>query len=341
MKRFLHLSEVVFLMLLALNVFTSRAQEIAVQKESSFNEVSKIVVNGDFCALKINKSEGGVVEFKGVIKSGENLDAYKLNTNVAEGVLTIDVEKPAQWKSHWGEIVLAVPNQLEIELNTISGKVDVANISEAKLSIQSKSGHVSIQEIEGNVLAVTPAGDIIVDNFKGSLKAKSKTGKVILRNVEGEQNVSTNKGNITVLNLNGNITIDGGGGLQEIENVKGNISTKATSGNIKISLSEGHVACRIFTGDLKIFQTNGTYSLQSSSGNITGTRVKFTGSSSFTSTEGNIKVQMNTKSNLAFVLKSENSYLRAMGKSKKKSLKVGKGDIVITGISTTGSQAYY
>ena len=108
-----------------------------------------------------------------------------------------------------------------------------------------------------------------------------------------------------------------------------------------MSIAKGNIVCRSFDGDIKLFNTEGAYQVQSSTGNITGTRVKFSASSTFNSTEGNIKIQTDTKSNLAYVLKSDNSYLRAIGKSKKKSLKIGKGDIVITGTSTSGSQAYY
>lgn len=341
MNRYFYSFLCVFLTHFFIHSFELEAQQIAVQRDTSYNQVTKVLVDGDFCALNIKGYDGDSVEFTGVIKSDENQKAYELNTKVVDGVLSIKVLKPEKWKSHWGEIELRIPNNTDVELITLSGKVNVSDISGVKLSVESKSGHILLTSVQGVVSAISPAGDIIVDKFKGTLNGKSKTGKAILRNTEGENSISTSKGDIIAANCSGSLKVDGGTGSQELENIKGNIFIKSTSGGVKLSLSEGTIHCRTFAGELKLFQTDGTYTIQSSTGNITGTRVKFNSSSSFSTTEGNIKIQMNTKNDLAFELKSNNSFLRAMGKSKKKSLKIGKGKIVITGTSTTGSQAYY
>ncbi len=317
------------------------AQNIATQREESFNRVDSIRINADFCVVKLVGYEGNTIEFNGTIKSDENADQYKLITNISGNKLNIEVQKPSSWTSHWGEINLKIPNGLIIEVISQSGKVEVQSLVVNNIDIQSKSGHVNISNVKGNIQSNSPAGNFIVDNFEGNIKSKSKTGAVILRNIKGDFNVSSNKGDFTVSQLEGKIKTDGGAGNQELENITGDISLKTSSGDIKLSLAKGNISTRTFEGNQKIFQSEGVYKIQTSSGGITGTRIKFTASSSFTTTEGNIKVQMNTKTDLAFILKSENSYLRAMGKSKKKSLKVGKGSIVITGTSTTGSQAYY
>ncbi len=317
------------------------AQNIATQKQISFNKVDSIKVDADFCVVKLTGYDGNTIEFSGVIKSDENADQYKLITKSTGSKLNIEVQKPSSWTSHWGEIELKVPNGLTIEITSQSGKVDATSITVNNLNIKSKSGHVNITDVKGNIESSSPAGDFIVDTFEGNIKSRSKTGKVILSNVKGNFNLSSNKGDYTINQLEGNIKTDGGAGNQELENINGDISLKATSGDIKLSLAKGNITTRTFEGNQKIFQSEGVYDVQASTGGLTGTRIKFTGSSSFTTSEGNIKMQLNTKTDLAFILKSDSSYLRAMGKSKKKSLKVGKGSILITGTSTTGSQAYY
>lgn len=317
------------------------AQEIATESEKTFSGFNNIIINSDFCALTINKSESADIGFNGVIKSAENREAYKFEFLEEEGTLKINVIKPEQWKSHWGEIKLTVPTGVAIEVTSQSGKTVAENLSGVSIKVVSRSGHVVLKNIEGSVSSTSPAGDLTVNEFQGDLKSRTKSGAVIINNLAGNADVGCAKGTLVVNHVKGNLVLDGGEGNMEVENVEGEISLKSTNGDTKLSIAKGNIICRSFNGDIKLFNTNGSYKVQSSTGNITGTRVQFTASSSFTSTEGNIKMQMNTKKDLAFVLKSNNSYLRAMGKSKKKSLKVGKGSIVITGTSTSGSQAYY
>ncbi len=317
------------------------AQNIATESNGTFTKLDSIQINADFCIVKLSGNKGDNIEFDGVIKSDENADQYKITTTESNGKLTISVQKPSSWTSHWGEITINIPDNLNIYIESQSGKVEVKSLLVKKLDIKSKSGHVNITDTKGNIKGVSPAGDFIVNQFEGNLVAKSKTGMMVLNNVSGDFNLTSSKGNYTINQLKGNLKTDGGAGNQELENIEGDISLKTTNGDIKLSLAKGNITTRTFEGNQKIFQSEGIYAIQASTGGITGTRIKFSGPSSFTTTEGNIKVQMNTKTDLAFVLKSDNSYLRAMGKSKKKSLKVGKGSVVITGTSTTGSQAYY
>ena len=331
------------LLLLTIIVFgiKSFAQQKAVEKESSFSGVDNIIVYADFCALKVSNSTTSEASFKGIIKTEENLDKYSFETVQEQSNLTIKVIKPEQWKSHWGEIMLNLPKGVTLEVNSQSGKTELSNLKQVSVNIISKSGHVVFNSVQGSVFTNSPTGDLKVDGFKGDLKSKTKTGTVTINKLDGNCNISSHKGLININEVNGKLSVEGGAGNQEIENVNGDIFLKTTSGDLKLSIANGNITVKSFDGDIKLFNTSGLFNVQSSTGNITGTRVGFTESSNITSTEGNIKVQMSGKKDLAFVLKSSNSYLRAMGKSKKKSLKIGKGSIVITGISTTGSQAYY
>ncbi len=319
----------------------SFAQEIATQKQNVFRGVHKVVVNADFCSLKLTGHRSDVVNFNGVIISQENLEAYGFEVNQQDDTLNIRVTKPEHWKSHWGEVILKLPEGIVIEAITQSGKVEATSVKGIRLHVLSKSGHVFLSSVEGSVTVTSPAGDLKAEGFSGVLKAKTKTGTVNVKGFNGNCAIECHKGPIHIADAQGTLFVDGGTGNLEVENVKGDITLKSTSGDTKLSIAKGNISVKTFDGDMKLFNTSGVYTVQSSTGNITGTRVVFTAPSSFASTEGNIKVQMNTKENLAFELKSSHAYVRAMGKSKKKSLKIGKGDILITGTSTTGSQAYY
>ncbi len=316
-------------------------QEIAFQEEATFNQVSNIAIDADFCTVKIQGCDSSFVSYSGILKSDVKPEEYGIVTQLTDGELNIAVVRPESWTSHWGEITLMVPNGSVLDIHTKSGKVDIDGLADCTVSIESNSGHVQVASASGTVIGNSPAGDFIVDDYKGTLEVNSKTGRVILRHVKGNVVAESDKGEFIIDHLSGILKTIGGSGVQDVENVEGDVSLKSSDGDIELSQVKGNIVTRSFAGNQKLFQTEGTYTVQSSSGTITGNKVVFIASSFFTSTEGAIKVQTNTKKDLAFVLKSENSFLRAMGKSKKKSLKLGNGSILITGTSTTGSQAYY
>ncbi len=318
----------------------TNAQQVACSVEKQYNDIKELTINGDFCSVKIKGSEAAVTTFKGVIKSDENPDQYKINSGVQDGVLSIQVVKPSSWKSHWGELDIEVPNGIVLNVKTHSGKVSISSLQKSTVEIESKSGYVTIDDANVTMHSVSPAGDITLRNVKGSIKASTKSGTVILSNGEGDFRLGSSKGNYLVKNVKGSLITDGGEGQQEIDKVEGDLNLKSSSGEIKVSLCNGNITTRSFNGSQKVFQTNGIYKLQSSTGTITGNRMTFKASSSFETTEGNIKIQVVPNQKLTYELSSENSFLRAMNKSKKKKLKIGKGDIIITGISTTGSQSY-
>ncbi len=317
------------------------SQKESVQKEDVFKNANQLIIDADFCAVNIQGSNSSDISFKSTIKSEENLEAYDVETKFNDGVLNISVKKPDQWKSHWGEISLVIPPNIIVDATSQSGKIEINNAKGIKLNFISKSGHINLKASDGQVSIQSPAGDLSVNGFKGNIKSRTKSGAVNISDIDGTFDIGCRKGNINISNAKGKLLVDGGEGKLDVENIEGDISLKSSSGDAFLSIANGNISCRTFDGDLKLFNTKGVHHVESSTGNITGTRVSFTESSSLTSTEGNIKVQLESKENLSFVLKSENSYLRAMGKSKKKSLKIGKGDIVITGTSKTGSQAYY
>ncbi len=317
------------------------AQAIALEKGGDFTDVKSIVVNSDFCALEITKATGTAVHYSVVIKAEENPSEYAVDINKVDGKLIIDVKKPSQWRSHWGELKLSVPEGVALEIASQSGKVGLKDITVTDLMIASKSGNIDFSGVQGSVNANTPAGRIVSENCKGNFKLKSKTGSITLRNYDGDANITSDNGSIIVADSKGVITVFGGEGEQEYERIDGELQLKSTTGDMKISLCNGTIQTRTFGANQKLFQCEGVFNIQSSKGNIIGDRIKFTGSSSFTATEGSIKVKTGTKTNIRYELNSDNSILRAMEKSKKKSLKVGKGDIVITGTTTSGAQSFY
>ncbi|MDB4334737.1 DUF4097 domain-containing protein [bacterium] len=321
----------------------AQEQSVVASIDTSLKVVHKVELSGVFCAVKVTKSSSDKVVVQGVLKTGQNKDQYRFNLSSTAEVMSLLVESPAKFSSHWGEINLAIPEGMKLSVQTQSGSVTIDQLRADSVTIISKSGHVKLSRTQGVFSVNTPSGNISINKCLGSYKGKSKSGTIRLSEVDGDMDVNTNKGSVVVNDVKGNLIAETSSGSHEIDNSKATIKVKTTSGAMNISKLDGDMNITSFTGNIKIFQTTGGITLKSSTGNVTGNRIKFTKSSKFVTTEGSVKVQMamEDKSQLAFVLKSNSSYLRAMGKSKKKSLKAGKGSIVIEGISTTGGQTYY
>lgn len=322
-------------------VSISYAQNSAKNKEDIFTGIKNIVVDSDFCTLKMIGHDGDDVIFNGTIKTEENIDNYDFKLEKIQDTLRVNIVKPENWNSHWGELTLKLPHGISVESLSQSGKVEAENLKELSLTVKSKSGNVALNNVEGKAWIETATGNLNVTNFTGDLTSLTKTGSVNVKTLKGNCDISCNRGIMIISDVQGKLIVEGGTGNMELDKVEGDVTLKSNSGNTKISGTTGNIVHKSFNGDIKLFNTMGVYDIQTSVGQIVGTRVALTASSSFTSTEGNIKIQLDTKSDLSFTLKSTNSFLRAMNTSKKKSLKIGKGEIVITGTSTTGSQAFY
>lgn len=317
------------------------AQELVSSLDTTLMDVEKLIVKADFCVVRLIGSSEAVLKIEGRIKANKTAVGYNMSIVSQDDAIVISVNKPANWNSHWGEIVLSIPSGLSVDVESLSGKIDAEGLTDANIVFNSKSGHASFTDVSGVFLTNTANGDIIFRQSAGNIKGVTKTGNLYIDNFQGSANVTADKGSVSVKNVEGDLVIYGGEGKQEFDNVNGNLRTKSTSGDVNISLCKGNINCRTFSASQKIFQSEGKFEIQSSKGNIVGNRIKFSESSSFLATEGGIKVQTNTKTNIRYELSSNGSILRALNKSKKKSLKIGKGDILITGVTTTGAQSYY
>jgi len=127
-----------------------------------------------------------------------------------------------------------------------------------------------------------------------------------------------------------------------MKNIKGEIKLKSNSGALKLSDAEGTITAMSGAGALNFFNVTGVFDVTSGKGDVVGTRIKFTASSSFKTTEGKIKLKLDhNKEELSFMCESEKGMMVAYGKAKKKKLKLNGGPIIITTYSTTGAQNFY
>jgi len=330
-----------FFMILATVSMSAQDLMKVFEAQKSFEGVNQVIVSGEFCKVGIIK--GNAVHVDAVLSAGKQNDAYKVEM-VQEGVtLRVEVKIPESgWTSHAGSIIISVPNQVNVDVKTTSGYIDVMGIAETILKAESASGKIIVNDMSGEAKLKSKSGSITANKVTGKLTTYNKSGKQEVSHVDGDIVLATYSGDLNANHINGKVATESTDGAQTLLEINGDVKLKTNSGNLKLSNAKGNVNSISASGSFKLFDVEGVLNLQSTKGEISGSRVKLTGSSVFTTTEGKIKFNFdNDRSEFSYVCESKNSFIALYGKSKKKKNKTGKGAIVVTATSTTGAQAFF
>lgn len=310
--------------------------------KANYAGIKVINVDAVFCKVEVTKSPDAQVYFQGKLLSDKDDAGYQLLHEKTDSVYTITVKHPAQgWTSHSGQILLYIPEGVEVNVKCTTGSFKVSGLSQAKVNVVTQAGSLEATNNIGTISLETVTGITKVSNHQGKLFTKSKAGGHFINDVTGDLSVNTTEGEINVNKVKGNVTTESTTGYHVIGLVEGTVNAKAVNGYIKISEIVGNIKVITFAGNIKLFNTKGLVTLNSTAGEQVGTRIQLTGNSVFKSTEGKIRMQLDNKTDeVTFMCKSTNSFIQVRGTSKKKSLKLGKGKIIVTSESTTGGQVY-
>lgn len=90
---------------------------------------------------------------------------------------------------------VTVPRQYHTDLNTPSGDISVDGIN-GKLQARTSAGDVSVKNATGTINVQTSAGDIKLSTVKGPIISKSSAGDIRLTNCQGRVDVQTSAGDI-------------------------------------------------------------------------------------------------------------------------------------------------
>lgn len=332
-------------MLLAVG-FMAKAAEIKqmtpvfeIQKEIATEQVK---IDARFC--KINIIGGETTSLTGKLEAMVDHDDYNIEVTEANGVTNIVVKTPKEAMSSFsGELTISVTKGKTIEVLNTTGSVSVEKINGAKIDVKTGLGKINAIDSEGELSLETKNGALTAKNLKGTIKLGSTRGALSIENIDGTLNVDGMDGALTANNLKGNITIATTAGTQTYSNVEGNMSLKSSTGAIKVSYFKGELNVKTLAAMLNLFEVEAVMHINlGGKGQLVGTKgITLTASSDFTTEEGKIQLTFKNKE-LTFNLTSESNKAAIIcrGKSKKKKLNMGEGDIVVTGHTRTGGQVY-
>ncbi len=343
MIRFLFLS--IFLSVASvagLSAVEAQQMKTVFEGSDSYSGISKVTIIGKFCKVRIVPAEGNDVNVKSIIEAMEVHNDYRIVSETANNELTINVQVPQlDFASHAGEITISATPNLQIVIENTSGYVDMQQVVDANISASTTSGKILAKQSRGIITLQSKSGSIDATNLQGTIKLTSSSGNQYVNNLEGDITLDSPDGPIVAENIKGKLNISTIAGSQTLANIEGEVIQRCSTGAIKVSNSKITLTTQSLNGSVNLFGSTGVFNITTTKGLIAGSQVKLIGSSSFTTTEGKIKIKFdNKKEELTFALKSEKGPLIAMGTSKMKKLNTGTGAIVVTGYSTTGGQNY-
>ena len=322
-------------------ILSGQDLSVVYRKDTVFNNITTLKVRGAYCKVLVTRGQDRSVRLHSLLEA-DSSERCSLTTEIINRVLVVRVDIPeGKWEKYAGKLVFHVPDSVKIDVENTSGDFVINEVNAKNINVVTKTGNITVNKCDGNVIISTISGEVFTDELTGNINVRSKSSDVNLYRIKGAVSVNTSYGNIHIDDVHGNLKTAGTSGVQKIENVKGDILAKSMSGNVKISKAEGKISVLGASGDVDLFQTTGILEIKTTKGDQTGTRINLTGDSRFISTEGKVRMRFIMPDDaLTYQLVSDNAFVFALGKSKKKKLSVGKGSILVEAYSTTGALSF-
>lgn len=249
------------------------------------------------------KNDIGLVDLRGIVNSSTKIDnnfgnielracesQFELDAESGQCVLT-ECSGQAKIDNNFGSVTMEQFNgPVSCEMNSgkfnaksLHGDLQLKNefgssklegIQNERTSIQCKSGHLTLGQIESKTIDLKAGfGNLHLYDAKGKLKIEGNSGQMRLERTVGDTEINCEFGKVEVKQHQGNMTIEGGSGKIQIHHLIGNLSIDSDFSKVELSHIEGNLQAELNTGSLngtkislkdnaKIYTTFGNVDLQ-------------------------------------------------------------------------------
>lgn len=257
----------------------------------------KVVVNREYHVQKGQWSEAspGVYVFQ-IGLSPSNL--RKLDLDLDFGSITVqgsDGGQPTVTLKASGSISSA--DELRKKLETRVESQD----GTSTVSVDSKSRFGFFNNLNLSAELELPTGT--------SLNAVTNGGHISVSDLTGDQVLKTSGGHISLANLSGNIKANTSGGHISAENLQGDMLLKTLGGNIEGKNLKGSGQIKTAGGLINLSSLDGSFTASTSGGNISAAFTRVEGEQSFSTSAGNITLQLPSGVNADVDLRGMNTSL--------------------------------
>jgi hypothetical protein len=307
--------------------------------DTSFTGIKKVELYVSACDVFIQPSALNKTFFKADISSESHglvlggKDEYHLICKIKDSVLSIMLENTCKKRIVAGSYIenavinMDVPDNVQLNIKNSYGNLVVKGLKASRYDFE------------------TSSGDIMLNDLTADLFIKSGYGYVSATNTKGNINASLASGDLSVSQLQGNAEISSSYGNQVYKDVTGSLKIRSTSGDVQIDKMTGNTEIKSNYGNISLNAYEGTPLLEAVSGDITGKNVLLRSSMTAKSSYGNIRMNLlNDAKELSFDLQTSYGKINVNKNGAKAEddtkVQIKQGDILITGITTSGDQTY-
>ena len=175
------------------------------------------------------------------------------------------------------DVVVNIPNQFDVNLETSGGDVQVGKGLRGNLKGSTSGGDIKLGDIGGTIDFSTSGGDIRAKDIQGDVTLNTSGGEIIVGTISGEAKLNTSGGDIRVEKVGknleaqtagGEIIVGDVGGEADLSTYGGDVRVGKVSGKAILSTAGGDVAMEGCTESVKAKTAGGDIRLEGIAGQI-------------------------------------------------------------------------
>lgn len=237
--------------------------EVVQSIDEEFAGIQKIEIESAFMEVNYEGKAGqSSVELDGILESSRSGN-FKVKYRQEGNTLFIELDQNGMFGggNHKALLNLVGPKNVDLDIDSGSGKTVVSGIENPNLEISSGSGNIQLSMVKASSIELEVGSGTILGN-----------------------------------DLIGNVEVDASSGRVEFDQLKGNLDIEASSGAIQVKRIDGKLNVEMSSGNLEMEEVTEIEILKVSSGNITGSGIGLGPKTRLITSSGRIEIQ--TFSNL-------------------------------------------
>ena len=243
-----------------------------IEKTYSVKSGGSLTILSEFGAIEIQTTEQEKVKVV-VTKESKSKSVEAVEKMLADFQLAFEQEGSdihirgtfEHDREHWWKqfnlakihFLITVPQHYNIDLNTLSSDISVANLT-GDVRVRTSGGSLRFQSITGTVLGHTSGGSIEAINVAGDVQVRTSGGSLRFGAIRGFISGRTSGGSIKAVDCNEGIDIRTSGGGIWLGGISRNVTARTSGGSIQANMTT---------------QPRGACSLRTSGGGITVTLI--------------------------------------------------------------------
>jgi hypothetical protein len=285
----------------------SRKTGVALAASEQAREIpvgAKVSIRSSYGQIAVSGWDSGTIEATATRADNNSRISVSITEQTTRGRMILIAPGIDGSSKDAVNLIIKVPRHVEISsVDALGANVAITSINNA-VAVNTESGHVMLDGVQGLAVIKTDVGDITANNV-GPLNATTQRGQVSVSNVNGAVTLRAGRSNIVAENIRGNVIAKINEGSLLIQEVEGSVDVAMTSGGLDISSIGQDVRVASIGGSVEIACVKGNVEVNSVSGNIALSNIG--GDVESTATSGELSLTGELRPESRYRLKSHSS----------------------------------